>query len=87
MSAQTVADVLAPMFSRGDLPERIQLLRDVPRHGLRRGDVFTWSACRRAFVCDRNLVCVLPAAVRQRFFEDFNHAPPRVVQQELRLAS
>lgn len=86
MSAATVADVLAPLFSRGDLPERIQLLRDVPRHGLRRGDVFTWSDVRRSFVCDRNLVCVLPAAVRQRFFEDFNMAPPRAVQRELVLA-
>jgi hypothetical protein len=77
------SDLMPALFDRGDLPERIQLLRDVPRHNLRRGDVFTWSAARRAYVCDRNLVCVLAGAVRQRFFEDFNHAPPLVVQQSL----
>ena len=83
MTPLTVADVLARTFDRGDLPGRIQLLRDVPRHGLRRGDVFTWSDVRRAYVCDRNLVCVVAGAVRDRFFEDFNYAPPLVVQESL----
>jgi len=65
------------MFSRGDLPERVQVVRDVPRHGLRAGDVFAWSDDARGYVCERlPAVMVLAESVRQRFFEDFNHAGP-----------
>jgi hypothetical protein len=78
---RTPADVLGPMFSRGDLPARVQVLRDVPRHGLRAGDVFTWSEDARGYVCERLPdVMVLAASVRSRFFDDFNHAGPAPAQ-------
>jgi hypothetical protein len=73
----TAGDVLAPMFDRGGLPDRVQVLRDVPRHGLRAGDVFAWSDEARGYVCERlPAVMVLAASVRARFFDEFNHAGP-----------
>jgi len=51
------------------------VLRDVPRHGLRAGDVFAWSDDAGGYVCERlPAVMVLAASVRQRFFDEFNHA-------------
>jgi hypothetical protein len=76
----TAGDVLAPMFDRGGLPNRVQVLRDVPRHGLRAGDVFAWSDDAGAYACERLPdVLVLAGAVRARFFDDFNHAGPAPV--------
>jgi hypothetical protein len=78
----SIADALAPILDRGGLPERIQVMRDVPRHNLRCGDVFSWSDVRRAFVCDRIPdLCVIAGAVRQRFFDEFNHAGPAPARQ------
>lgn len=78
--AQTVGNVLGQLLDRGELPERIQLLHDNTRHGLRAGDVFTWSDQARAYQCAGRGVSILAFHVRERFFEEFNWAPPEQLE-------
>jgi len=71
VSAQLVGDILAPWFSRGDLPEVISLMDPAPRAGLQRGDTLTWSDEQRAYVTPRGDFCVLAAYVRSNWLTEF----------------
>lgn len=81
---QHISDVIAPMFRRGDLPERIATMDPVPRAGLRRGDVLTWDTQRRAYVTPGGRFLVLADYVRRNWLIEFCWPGPE--QLELRCA-
>ena len=78
MEAVKVADILAPWFSRGDLPERIAIMDDQPRVQLFRGALLTWSEERRAYLTPAGDFCVLAAYVRKHWLVEF--CPPSALE-------
>lgn len=76
-----IAEVIAPMFSRGSLPERVALMVANEKHRLRVGTVLTWSEQRRAYQVDGRDLLVRAEYVRHRWLTEFCWAPP--IQMEL----
>lgn len=76
-----VSTVIADIFARGALPERVAGMVPHAKAGVRVGDVLTWADDRRAYVTPRGDFCVLAQYVRFEWLRSFCWAPP--AQMEL----
>jgi hypothetical protein len=71
---ERVGDVIARLFSRGSLPERI-VVRRATSPLLRPGSLWRWDESARAYVSSIYPGCVLPFVVRRGWGVFFEPAP------------